>query len=110
MCFQTTVNLSIKFHSSAVTCPVSSCDSCFSEETLQNNVTVTIYKKLSSFSTYSNSEKNEEVIRNKDSELEKLRKENEDLKKNNAQSNLSSSSSTPSKNVINNSKSFSHII
>jgi hypothetical protein len=45
------------------------------------------------------------TIKNKDAELEKLIKEIEDLKKNNVQSNLSSSSSTPNKNIINKCKS-----
>jgi predicted nuclease with TOPRIM domain len=116
-CFDTAVNFSIKLHISAVACPVFSCDSSFSEEIVEDNVTVKIYKKLFSLSSSSemmqikeklkeNEEvikRNEEVIKNKDAQLEKLNKDNEDLKKEVSQLNYSSSSSSfrafnPSKN------------
>jgi hypothetical protein len=54
--------------------------------------------------------KNEEVIKNKDEVIKKLRKENEDLKKNDVQSNFSSSSSTSSNNIITSSKGFFYIL
>jgi hypothetical protein len=123
-CFETSVDFSIKLHSGVVGCPVFSCDSSFSEEIVEDNVTGKIYKKLKTFSTPSNLErnekelkknekiikKNEEVIKKNNAELEILRKEIENLKKNNAQSTSSSSSSTPSKNIINNSKSSFYIL
>jgi hypothetical protein len=138
-CFGIAVNFSVKLNNSAVACPVFSCDSFFSEEIVEDNITGKIYKKLSSFTSISKMNeikkelmmkdevikkckeelvrkdeviiKNEEVIKNKDeeiknkdAELKTLRKEIEDLGKFDAQSNSSSSSSTPSKNIINNSK------
>jgi sugar-specific transcriptional regulator TrmB len=48
--------------------------------------------------------KNVEVMKNIYEVIENFRKEIENLLKNNTQSNLSSSSSTPCKNIINNSK------
>jgi hypothetical protein len=50
-CFQTAVGFSIKLKTNIVPCGVTGCENNYSEETVSDNISGTLYKRLSSFTT-----------------------------------------------------------
>jgi hypothetical protein len=78
-CFETAVDFSIKLNCSSVPCPISGCNSNFSEETIEENLLAGIYKKLFSLSSPSEMKKIKEALIEKD---ELIKNKYEVIKKN----------------------------